>query len=377
MRKYLQRILLVTLFVGVMFFYFTVFACAENVKSDELYTEDMQDLFDGLNDDVRDALASIGIESLSSEELTEISFGNVFQLLFGFLKRGAKAPLSCMGTLFCLLVLNAVAGSCILPKDGLRDYFETVGVLFASLLLFSQVISCVTSSAAALTAVVSFTKLLVPIMAAIAAFLGNPTMAVSYQAGTLYSAEIISSVCCDFLVPILCIFSAAAVCAAANRVVRINSILSMVKTLFHTVLGLAGTVFTGILALKNILAVNIDRVSFKGIQFVLGSAVPVVGSTLSEGLSSLIAAAGLMKSTYGIIGILVIVITVLPSVCELLIWLLGLTAIGYAAQALDQNSTASVIESLRFVLSMMLSLILFAVYLLIVSTGMIILMHAK
>ena len=377
MRKLLKRIFLVTLLIGVMLINFTLFAGADGLKSEKLYSEDMQDLFDGLDDDMKDALYSLGIESYLTEELSEISFGNVFRLLFGFLKRGAVEPLSCMGTLLCLLVLNAIAGSCILPKDGLHDYFETVGVLFASLLLFSQVISCITSATAALTAVGSFTKLLIPVMAAIAAFSGNPTLAVSYQAGTLYCAEIISAVCCDFLVPILCIFAAAAVCAAANRVVRINSVLSMVRTLFNTILGLAGTVFTGVLAIKNVLAANIDRISFKGIQFVLGSAVPVVGSTLSEGLSSLIASAGLMKSTYGIIGILVIIITVLPSLCELLIWIVGLTAIGYAAQALDQNSTASVIASLRFVLSMMLSLILFAVYVLIISTGMIILMHAK
>lgn len=372
-----KRFLLVTMLLAVMCFYFTVFASAEQVQSSQLYSEDMQEIFNHLDDDIKDGLDSLGIESYTSEELSDISFGDVFQMIFGFLKSGYKKPLSCVCTLLTLFILNAIAGSCILPREGFHEYFETVGVLFVSLLLFSQVVSCIISASSALYALSAFTKMLVPVMAAIAAFSGNPTMAVSYQAGTLYCAEMISAVCRDFLVPILCIFAAAAVCASVNRVVKINSLLAMVKSVFNSVLGLAGTVFTGVLALKNILAANVDRVSFKGIQFVLGSAVPVVGSTLSEGLSSLVAAAGLMKSTYGMIGLIVILVTVLPSICELLIWLLGLTATGYAAQALEQNSTASVIASLRFVLSMMLSLILFSVYLLIVSTGMMILMHAK
>ena len=84
-----------------------------------------------------------------------------------------------------------------------------------------------------------------------------------------------------------------------------------------------------------------------------------------------------MKNAYGIFGIIIIAAVTLPVICELLLWLVSLTAASYVAEAFSQSRTSDVLSSLKFVFSMLLSLVLFSVFVLIISTAMVILMSSK
>ena len=180
--------------------------------------------------------------------------------------------------------------------------------------------------------------------------------------------------CRDVFAPVICVMMVIAVCTGVNSLFNFAPVISSVKKFVNVGLGLCGTIFTGILALKDVLAVGIDKVAVKGVKFVIGSAVPVVGSALSEGLSSIVASVSLMRNTYGTIGIIVVIATTLPAVCELILWIISFSVSGYVAQTLGLLNIYSILENIRYVLSILLSILLFTVYILIISSAMIILL---
>lgn len=344
--------------------------------NDEYYNDSVNDVIQVISDETKELLDKIGLSEYSYQEIYKISISDIVNLLLSVFDSSLKEPLKCTITIIGISLVSAIAGVYI-TKNSTSEYLEIVTVVFLCLLIFSKIIDCITRTVTAIESLGVIMKLLVPILALMATVSGTPTLAVSYNAVTVYAAEIISAVCRDFLMPLLIIFAALSACMSLNSVIKADTILNMMKKCINMILGFSGTVFTGIIAIKDILSVGSDKVSVKGIKFILGSSVPVVGSAMSEGLSSIIASVVLMKNTFGIFGIILIIVIVLPVSCELVLWIISLSFSEYCCEVFSQKKAATVIASLKFTFSMMLSLLLFTVYILIVSTGMIILAGNK
>ena len=369
--------LLCSILCCVMLFSFTASAEESADISGEIYEKGIENLMESVDDDVYDILKSLGVEEFSPEDFINIGLDDSFKLVFDIFRGSLTEPLKCLCSLLGVVIMTAAAGSFIDEKGSFKIYFDSVTVLFSGLLAFSMAEQCIKSVASSLYSVGTALKALIPIMAAVTAYSGNPALAVSYNAVALYSAEIINALCQDFLTPVLCMVAAVSVCGSVNVSADFSPLLSGAKKIINIILGLCGTVFTGILTVKDVLAASVDKVSVKSLKFLLGSAVPIVGGSVSEGFSSVLASVSLMKNTYGMLGIIIIGVMVFPALCQLILWMAAFILASYAASSLGQSKTASVISSLQFVLSMLLSVLIFITYISVISTAMVILMAGK
>lgn len=359
--------------ITVMLFCFTVSASADNMTINDLYSDYNVEL----SEEVKDVLRTLGFEDFSAEEFSRISISDTFRTIMNIFKGSMKKPFSCMCLLIGIIMICSLATGFLQQNKSIGVYFDTVITLFITVVAFVNITQCIADSVASMYSAGILMKSLIPATALLAAFSGSPSLAVSYNAVSMYCAEVVTAICRDFLTPVLCSFSAVSVCVAVNSTFNYDAILSGVKKIVSVILGLLGTVFTGVLALKDVFAIGIDKVAVKGVKFFLGSTVPVVGSALSEGLSSIIASVSLMKNIYGAIGITVIVAVTFPAVCEMILWMIAFSVAEYSAQALGLSGVSKGMASLKYVVSMMLSILLFTVYILIVSSAMIMLLGNK
>ena len=362
------------MFVVIMLYSFTLFASAEMVSSEELYNG-----FDFvISDDVREVLESAGFEDFSAKKLSNISILDSFSAIFDVFKGSLKKPFSCLFFLTGIIILCSVGTGFVQQNKSISEYFDSVVILVIMLYSFLNVTDCISNAVIAMHSTGVMMKSLIPATAMLAAFSGNPSLAVSYNAVSMYCAEVISAVCRDFLGPVLYSFSAVSVCMSVNATTfNADYVLNAMKKVVGVVLGFCGTVYTGVLALKDVLAVGTDKIAVKSVKFVLGTTVPVIGSALSEGLSSVVASISLMKNVYGTIGIIVIITVTLPSVCEMILWILTFSLTEYISQALGLGNVAKSFSALKYVISMLLSILLFVVYILVVSSAMIMLLGNK
>lgn len=350
----------------------TVFA-----EDDDFINKSIDSIIDSIDKETALLLEDIGLDTYSYEELYNISFADIADLVMSIFKGSLKAPLKCITTVVGISLICTLGQTYINKNNSISQYLEMMTVMFLSLFLLSKIVTTISRTVTSIESVGVLMKVLIPVLAAVVTFCGNPALAVSYNAVTMYVAQLITAICRDFLTPLLIIFACISVCLSLNSVIKSDSVLNMIKKFINMVLGFVGTIFTGIISIKDILASGADKVSVKGIKFLIGSSVPVVGSVLSEGLSSVLASVSLMKNTLGVIGIIVVLVLVLPVVCELTVWIFSFSFAGYCCEVLSQNKTASVLSSFRFTCSLLLSVLLFTVYILIVTTGMVILMGNK
>ena len=88
--------------------------------------------------------------------------------------------------------------------------------------------------------------------------------------------------------------------------------------------------------------------------------MPVIGSSISEGLLSIQAYSSLIKSSVGVVGVIAVALVFLPSIVEVVLWRISLTVCAIVSDVFGDKSVSAVLNAfLNTLLLMNVILILF------------------
>lgn len=148
-----------------------------------------------------------------------------------------------------------------------------------------------------------FTTLLMPVLSAALTASGGITGGTALYVGSMLFFDVLVRLIKGLLIPMTYAFVAvaAAECAMGDgRLASLRELLGWgIQLLLKGVIG----IFTAYLALSGVINGSADAASVKAAGSVLSTAVPVVGSMLSEAAASLLAGASLVRSTVGAFGL--------------------------------------------------------------------------
>ena len=151
-----------------------------------------------------------------------------------------------------------------------------------------------------------------------------------------------------------------------------EKISATVKKLYITFLGFVGTFFSGIVTLKGVMGAGVDSLTSRGIRFVVGRTVPVIGGAVSDTYSALVSSLSLIKSTVGIFGIVTVVLTVFPSLLELMGWVFALSVVISVSELLGSNDCVGMFNIFKDALTLLGATTVFSAVIFIVSVGVVI-----
>ena len=140
------------------------------------------------------------------------------------------------------------------------------------------------------------------------------------------------------------------------------------------ILSLFSTIYTGLLTTQSILATSSDSIALKGIRFISGAFVPIVGGGVGDAISSVFSSFVIMKNTLGVFVIIVIILINLPVMIELLLWYFALNLCSIVSSMLSLNQITDIIDSLASILSLLNIIMFFVTFVLVISTGVVIVM---
>ena len=361
----------------VMLFTFTLNTYAEDIFEAEFYENAVTELKNDLDSDTLELLSLLGFDSFDPDEYYNLSFKEVLLAIFNVVVDNLSKPLEFVFIISVILILIILSGG-LLPETGkLSSYFDFISVLFAALVSFSYIIELITKTVTLISVLCGLMKMMIPVFTAIIAFGGNPTLASGSSAISLYISEVIILVCDEFLAPLLCVISAFCVSSGINTALRPICLVQIIKKIFTFILGLLAAVYSGVLTVRDIVSVGIDRISGNSIRFILGSSVPVVGGTLSEGLSAVVSAVGLFRNTFGITGIVILLIACLPVFSGLLCWSLSFYVCEFLASSVCNEKIADLLSSFRYIVSMLISLLVFVIFIFLISISTLLILSNK
>ncbi|MCI8600099.1 MAG: hypothetical protein HFE45_00700 [Oscillospiraceae bacterium] len=328
----------------------------QQLIDDGLAQSGMGELFSLIPDEGRDFFA----DGFSQDTLDSLSPNSVFSRIFSTAKERIGEPLRLLLSLCGVLLLSALAMnfSDNLKEGNLQKTFSAAAALTVTGLLADSVIHIVTETADVIEDLSLFMLSFIPVFAGAAAAAGRPASAMVYYSTVFSAVQFFSQIARGLILPLISIFLALGFTGAVTDVIKVDAISKSVRSTAGWLLSLCLTVFISLLTIKGLVSASADGVTVRAAKFVLSSFVPVVGGALSEAYSSLFGCMGVIRSTIGVFGILVMASVFLPVIIRLSMYLAALNLAAILADVLSQGRPAAVLRTCSSAVSVLMGVVI-------------------
>lgn len=366
-KRFLFMLLLILLLCGIAFPVFATEAVPELTDAEAIFSE----IYDAVDADTKSAIADLGLEEISYDALLSLSPRAVITELLQILTGKLRAPLRAAGMLLAFVVLYAILSGFTQQKGEIHTVFSLFSTLWIVMLVLPSVSETLVTAFSAIQLGADFMLVYIPGFAGIIAMSGKPMTSAAYSSVMVGLSNLFSEVQVHALLPIVQVFFTVNILNGIESKFSFDSISAFFKKFIQITLSVFSAVFTGLLAVKGSLAASGDSVAVKGIKTLVGSTVPIVGSALGDGMTSALGSISLIKSTVGIFGILVIALINMPVILDLLLWYLAISFASAVSGTLGLTSVQKMLNGIASTVSLVNVLVIFTVFLFIVSTGII------
>ena len=213
------------------------------------------------------------------------------------------------------ILLCSLAEDCFGAAGGGRmlDPVPLVGTMVILLAVGSNMKSLMGLGEQTIEELDIFSKALLPTLSAAAAAGGCAVSASVRQVATVFFSDLLISLIRSLLLPLVWVFVALSAADAILHAGRLSGIAQGLHKAATWLLSGSLLLFTGYLSLSGAFASSADSLTLRMARSAIGTAIPVVGGIISDAADTILAGAGVLRQSVGIVGTLTILATcILP-----------------------------------------------------------------
>ena len=335
-------------------------------------------LSQGLDDNTKNTLNSLGIDEDSYESIINLSFSQVISQIIGMSQKESAAPLSSSALVLCLLLIYAVFDNF---KDNLKSrnmqkISDAVFVLIITVSVSTPILSVINRAVSSIENASSFMLLYIPVMVVALITNGQAVTGAAYYSLVVMVSEGITWLSANFIAPMLSVFLGVSVTSSVSSEINMRGIVKELSKFIKWVIAFIMTVFSGLLTFKTLITTAADTVSTRAVRFTLSSFIPIVGSALSEAYKTIQGSMSLLKTGLGVFVIISVIIVFLPVIINCLLWIISLNLTRGVSNMIGIKEPSYILEACSTVLSTLLVIILCIMAIYVVSTAIILTLGA-
>lgn len=318
-----------------------------------------------LPDSVKDAVPPEAADILpemdtsASHETLWQGLGDLWHSACAYVRTALETQASGAALLLGVVLLCSLAESCLAAADSpcVPRYVSVAGALAITLVAAGDFRRMMGLGVETMSQLEVFSKALLPTLSAAVAAGGGYITAGARQVATVFFTDLLISLIRQVLLPLLyaCIAAAAAdAVVPGHSLQKIGQGLRKCAAWALTALML---VFTGFLSVTGAATSAADALSTQLTRTAIATAVPVVGSIISDAAGTVLAGAGMLKGAIGVFGLLaVLAICLIPFITMAVQYLLYKLA-AFLAGTVTQEPLADLIGALGSAFGLMLVIV--------------------
>lgn len=364
--------LIVPVFIVFLLYMFTYTCFAEDSSESDVTEEALaifSELLSSLEEETKEALSEIGIDDADYTQLLSLSPKRVVDAILELITGKMPEKLKAVGFVCALLVLSAVLEGFAQPGSTMHSVFSVFTTLLIVVSLLLPVSESLVQAFSAMELSSNFLLAYIPAFAGVISMSGKPLSSAAYSSVMIGLSNLLAQCNVKVFLPVVQVFFSLNIASSVQPKYAFNSLVAFFKKAVTVLLGFSATIFTGLLAIKGSLASAGDSVTVRGVKMLVGSAVPVVGSALSDAYTSVLGSISLIQNAVGIFGIVVFALMHVPVILDLLLWYLALSFTASVSEALGQKQAATLLNGIASTVSLVNTLVIFTAFVLIISTG--------
>ena len=364
MKRILFALVLFLLLFGCTF-------CAFAVQDElsEAAAETGETLFSLLDDDTAETLEDFGLSNFSSDNVFDLSWGGVRTFFSNSLRESLLSQRRACALSLSLLLLVACLRA-LLQAERENGAFDLLSLCAVTSQMAVMLHTYVSAAAALLQKAGTFLQGYIPVYAGLLAFSGHPGAAFSYQTLCFALAQAISWFASQLFVPLLGFYFCLGISFSLNETIHTPAFLSAVNKASAVGLGLTSGLFVGVLTIRQVFSGAVDSASLRGARFLVGSLIPIVGSSMSDAYSAVLSSIDLIKGSALVFLFAALLTLHLPVLLQLLIGRICCGVLGSLAQMFGETRLSVLYQTFAAGVRLLLLFSVFECFLLLISTGL-------
>lgn len=346
---------------------------SEEEYNETLSSYDLSSFEKELDADTYKMLDELGVLDFSYESITGLSFNDIVVLLKSLFQKKAELPIKSSVTVLIFILLSAFLQSLKAESDdSVNMIYSTATALLVATVVLVKLTSTVSLASMAISVASNFVYAFIPIFCSIVVASGGITTGFSTNTTLLILAQGLSFISSNVFMPIVNCYLALGVTSSLRYELNLDKLLSSVKKIITTCISFVSGVFVSVLSVKTAVAGRADMLGLRSIRFAINSVVPVIGSSISEGLLSIQAYSSLIKSSVGIVGVMAVVLVFLPSIIEVVLWRISLTLCVIVSDIFGDKSVSAVLNAFLNTLLLINVILILSMVTTVISFGILI-----
>ncbi len=332
----------------------------EEALSDRI-TEDLVEL---IPKEIQDSLP----ENMLHQQEIKYDSSFFFAAIGKALQTFSKEVLSDFSVMLGILILSSTLHAMrnTLFADGIGQAFSLLSVICMAITLYHTLENLWSQCAACLSNLTSLGNGLIPILVALLTAGGNTAAAAVSATGLSAVLAIIENLTGSLLFPLLRIGYAFSLISCVSGELCLDGLSGLIRKMSTTVLAVAMTAFSAILAFQTKLAASGDSVGARVVRFAIGTVVPMVGSAVNEAIHTVSGSVEYLRSFTGIICIFAIVLLLLPTLVKLFLYKLAFSVGNIISSILGCPKEAKLLGEVRDIMNFAIALLFFCAAVLLV-----------
>lgn len=346
---------------------------SEEEYNKTLSSYDLSSFEKELDADTYKMLDELGVLDFSYESITGLSFNDIVGLLKSLFQKKAELPIKSSVTVLVFILLSAFLQSLKAESDdSVNMIYSTATALLVATVVLVKLTSTVSLASMAISVASNFVYAFIPVFCSIVVASGGITTGFSTNTTLLILAQGLSFISSNVFMPIVNCYLALGVTSSLRYELNLDKLLSSVKKIITTCISFASGVFVSVLSVKTAVAGRADMLGLRSIRFAINSVVPVIGSSISEGLLSIQAYSSLIKSSVGIVGVVAVALVFLPSIIEVVLWRMSLTLCVIVSDIFGDKSVSAVLNAFLNTLLLINVILILSMVTTVISFGILI-----
>lgn len=297
-------------------------------------------------------------------------YKRILHLLGTELQVGLKSLISILVIIIIHSILKSISES--LENDGISKliyYVQYIAIVTVVMTNFSDVIQMVKTTTDNL---VGFMNTLIPVLISLMLYTGSITTSSILEPIVLFLINFIGNMIQSILIPIILLVASISIISKISDKVQVEKIAKFLKSSTTFFLGLALTIFVGVVSLEGTLASSIDGITAKTAKTIVSSAVPVVGKILGDVVDSVLGCGVILKNAVGFLGVIIIIgICILP-ILKLSILTISYKLLASVSEVVADSKIVSLLEQVADIFKILLGILVTVSFMVMIGTTLLV-----
>lgn len=300
-----------------------------------------------LDKDTYALLEELNLADFDFENIEGLSFNDIINLIVGIVNGKISGPIKASLTVLVFIILTSFLQGMKSCDESISNTYSVASSIIIAVLLIVQISNTVSVASAAISVASNFIYAFLPVFCGIVVASGGVTTAFSTNTTLIILAQILSFISSNIFLPFVNSFLSLGICSSLSPEIHLEKLVSGLKKWITSIMSFVCAMFVSVLSIKTSVSAKADILGIRSVRLVINTVVPVVGSSISEGLLSIQGYASLIKSSVGIVGIIAVVLVFLPPILDVIIWRFSLSLCSVISDVFNEKCVSNVLNAFK------------------------------